>query len=170
MRKSIALLCFLALSVGFAACAGSPQFGASPKPATASLAAFKEAIRAKYDLKEKAFKEHDAESILTRFYAEDAVSVGAGFGIYKGRDQLRPLYEEAVKAYTVKVISLNTVLEGSAGWDWADFEVIPVDPKEEPFTLAILFLWVESDGTWICKGDFFVKGSLRTGKLAPPSA
>jgi hypothetical protein len=41
-----------------------------------------------------------------------------------------------------------------AGWDSADFNVMPADGKTEPFTFAILFLWTKIDGVWMCKGDF----------------
>jgi ketosteroid isomerase-like protein len=134
------------------------------------LAAFKRVIREKYDLKEQAFAAHDAETILTKFYAGDAISVGAGFGVYKGREQLRPLYEDAVKTLNVKVTSRHTVLNGDAGWDWADFYVTSTDPTQKPFNLAILFLWSRIDGQWICKGDFFVKGNFEAGKLDEPAS
>jgi hypothetical protein len=61
-------------------------------------------------------------------------------------------------------------VNGNAGWDWADFRVTPSDPKSPPFTFAILFLWAKVDGQWMCKGDFFVNGSFRTGKLEAPPA
>jgi ketosteroid isomerase-like protein len=134
------------------------------------LAAFKQAIRAKYDLKEKAFAAHDAQTIVTRFYAADVVSVGEGEGIFMGREQIRPLYEAVVKDNLVKIESVNTFVSGDAGWDWADFNVTPADPKNPPFTFAILFLWAKVDGEWMCKGDFFVNGSFRSGKLAPAPA
>jgi len=136
---------------------------------SAQLAAFKRAIRAKYDLKEQAFAEHDAETIVTRFYAPDVISVGEGEGIYVGRDQIRPLYQDVVKSNRVKVESIHTFVEGNAGWDWADFHVLPTDGKTQPFTFAILFLWAKGEGGWMCKGDFFVTGSLKTGKLAAPT-
>jgi ketosteroid isomerase-like protein len=158
-------LSFLLVSSVLTACAVAPT---SEVAAQSSPDSFKAAIRAKYDLKEKAFAEHDAETIVTRFYAEDAVSVGAGFGIYKGREQLRRLYQEAVQTYRVKVISVHTVVEGNAGWDWADFEVTSTDPSHPGFTLAILFLWAKHQGDWICKGDFFVNGRMSTGELTPP--
>jgi len=44
--------------------------GAADDP---KLAAFKQAIRAKYDLKERAYAAHDVETIVTRFYAADAI-------------------------------------------------------------------------------------------------
>jgi ketosteroid isomerase-like protein len=168
MRQIKILLCSLVVLTGLAACAPPPPAEVPATSSAEALAAFKAAIRAKYDMKEKAFAAHDPEPIVMRFYAEDAVSVGAGFGIYKGREQLSGLYKEAVQEYGVKVISVKTVLAGNAGWDWADFEVTSVDPSKPGFTLAILFLWErQSDGDWICKGDFFVKGRMSTGELAP---
>lgn len=127
----------------------------------AELAAFKQAIRAKYDLKEKAFAAHDAETIVTKFYTADVVSVGEGEGVFIGRDAIRPLYQEVVKNNKVKVESIQTFVKGDAGWDWADFHVYPTDGKTEPFTFAILFLWTRVNGEWMCKGDSFVKGSFK---------
>ena len=131
------------------------------------LVAFRRAIRARYDLKERAFAAHDAETIVTKFYSSDVISVGEGEGIYMGRDQIRPLYEEVVKDNHVKVDSVYTYVNGDAGWDWADFHVYPADPAKQPFTFVIVFLWAKIDGAWLCKGDFFVNGSLRGGKLGP---
>jgi ketosteroid isomerase-like protein len=134
-------------------------------PETPELLAFKKAIRAKYDLKEKAFAAHDAETIVTRFYTADVISVGEGEGIYIGRDQIRPLYQKVVKDNTVRIESVYTYVSGNAGWDWADFHVQP--DEGEPFTFAILFLWAKVNGEWMCKGDVFLMGSFRSGKLAP---
>jgi ketosteroid isomerase-like protein len=153
---------------GLPASAAAAKAAASPE--NAELAAFKKAIRARYAIKEKAFAEHDAETIVTQFYTADVFSVGDGEGIFVGRDQIRPLYQEVVKDNKVKIDSVNTFVNGSAGWDWADFNVTPTDGKTKPFTFAILFLWTKIDGVWMCKGDFFVRGSFRSGKLAPPEA
>jgi ketosteroid isomerase-like protein len=139
---------------------------AAASPESAELKAFKAAIRAKYALKEQAFAAHDAETIVTQFYTPDVISVGEGEGIFIGRDQIRPLYQDVVKDNLVRIDSVYTYVSGNAGWDWADFHVTPA--KGEPFTFAILFLWTRIDGVWMCKGDFFVNGSLRTGKLATP--
>ena len=147
------------------AVAPSPPAADSPE-----LAAFKKAIRAKYDMKEKAFAAHDAATIVTKFYAEDARSVGEGYGVFKGRAQLWPLYEQAVKELTVKVTSRYTVVKGDAGWDWADFYVTPVDPAQKPFNLAILFLWMRDHGEWMCKGDFYVHGNFEAGTVEKPPA
>lgn len=139
---------------------------ATASPDSAELKAFKTAIRAKYLLKERAFAAHDAETIVTQFYTPDVISVGEGEGIFIGRDQIRPLYQDVVKDNLVKIDSVYTYVSGTAGWDWADFHVTPA--KGEPFTFAILFLWTRINGVWMCKGDFFVNGSLRTGKLVTP--
>jgi ketosteroid isomerase-like protein len=170
----------LALAGATAAPGAEPATSAMPASAAAArsaaskpspqLAAFKNAIRAKYDLKERAFAAHDAETIVTRFYARDVISVGAGEGIFIGRDQIRPLYEDVVKSNTVKIESVYSFVDGNAGWDWADFHVTPADGKTAPFTFAILFLWAQEHGEWMCKGDFFLVGSMKDGKLAPPPA
>lgn len=150
--------------------AASARTAVASLPASAELTAFKKAIRAKYDLKERAFASHDAETIVTQFYASDVISVGQGEGIYIGRNQIRPLYQDVVKNNKVKVDSIYTFVKGDAGWDWADFHVYPTDGKTAPFTFAILFLWARMDGQWMCKGDFFVTGSLKEGKLTPAPA
>ncbi len=148
-----------------AAPASAASAGAAASTPSPALAAFQKAIRAKYDIKEKAFAAHDAETIVTKFYAEDVISVGEGEGIFIGRDQIRPLYEEVVKSSLVKIDSVHTYVNGNAGWDWADFHVTPTDGKTKPFTFAILFLWSKVHGEWICKGDYFMNGSFRSGKL-----
>lgn len=136
---------------------------------SAELAAFKKAIRAQYDLKEKAFANHDAETIVTKFYTPDVITVDGFAGkIFMGRDQIRPLYQLHVKDSVVKVESVHTFVNGDSGWDWADFHVQVADGKTKPFTLAILFLWTKVNGVWMCKGDYFVMGSFRDGKLSSP--
>ena len=72
---------------------------------------------------------------------------------------------EVVKSSLVKIDSVHTYVNGNAGWDWADFHVTPTDGKTKPFTFAILFLWSKVHGEWICKGDYFMNGSFRSGKL-----
>jgi ketosteroid isomerase-like protein len=134
------------------------------------LAAFRHAIRARYAIKEKAFADHDAETIVSQFYTPDVISVGQDEGIFVGRDAIRPLYRDVVRNNLVRIDSVYTFVKGDAGWDWADFHVQPTDGKTPPFTFAILFLWTKVQGVWMCKGDFFLTGSFRTGKLAPPPA
>jgi ketosteroid isomerase-like protein len=137
-------------------------------PPDPELAAFEQAIRAKYDLKEKAFAAHDAETIVTRFYTADVISAGEGEGVFIGRDQIRPLYQEVVKDNKVKVESVQTFVKGDVGWDWANFHVYPTDGKTQPFTFAILFLWTRVNGEWMCKGDSFIKGSFKDLKAPTP--
>ena len=179
MRRRVGALtacCIGALAVGAASGVqagsdGPPVTLAAARQATAisspEVAAFRKAIRARYDLKEKAFASHDAATIVDKFYAADVISVGAGEGIFVGREQIRPLYEEVVKANLVRIDSVYSSVSGRSGWDWADFHVTPTDGKTAPFTFAILFLWTKIGDQWWCKGDFFVAGSLREGKLAP---
>lgn len=162
---------------GLAGVAGASGLPASEQgarqaasPESAELVAFRKAIRARYDLKERAFAAHDAETIVAQFYSADVISVGEGEGIYLGRDAIRPLYQDVVRNHKVRIESVHTFVSGSAGWDWADFHVTPTDPQEKPFTFAILFLWARVGGEWVCKGDFFVTGSFRTGKLASQPA
>jgi hypothetical protein len=163
----------LAAAASVARAADSVPASAEAAKAAASadspeLKAFKRAIGAKYALKEQSFAAHDAETIVTQFYSADVISVGEGEGIFIGRDQIRPLYEEVVKDNLVKIDSVYTYVSGAAGWDWADFHVTPA--QGEPFTFAILFLWAKVNGEWMCKGDFFVNGSFREGKLSKPPA
>jgi ketosteroid isomerase-like protein len=168
----LALLAALSGRYALANSPGAPTPSAEQVSASASkdgpeLAAFRKAIRQKYDLKEKAFAAHDAETIVSRFYTADVISVGEGEGIFIGRDQIRPVYNKVVNQGLVKIDSVHTFVKGDAGWDWADFHVSPSDPKVKPFTFAMLFLWTKANGQWMCKGDFFVNGSLRAGKLGP---
>jgi len=176
MRVVCNIAAAIALSVAplIAAAAPLPASAAAAasaaSPGGAELAAFRKAIRSKYDLKERAFAAHDPAPILEHFYTADVISVGQGEGIFIGREQIRPLYEDVVRNNRVKIESVYTFVAGRAGWDWADFHVTPTDGKTAPFTFAILFLWTQIDGEWMCKGDFFVTGSLKAGKLTPPSA
>lgn len=159
----------VAPAVDAAATPSTAQAAKQSAPADSpELRAFQTAIRQKYQLKERAFAAHDAETIVSKFYTEDVISVGSGEGVFVGREQIRPLYGELVKGHKIKIESVFTYVNGDAGWDWADFHVTPDDPKQQPFTLAILFLWTKVNGEWMCKGDFFTAGSLRSRTLAPP--
>ena len=133
---------------------------AEARPQTTELAAFKAAIRKLYDLKERDFAQGRDDHILGRFYAPDAVSIGEGEGISNGTEDFRKVYDEVTKQSNVKVRSVHTWVSGRAGWDWANFYVTPKDPKEKPFSFAILFLWAKEHGRWICKGDAYVKGAF----------
>jgi uncharacterized protein (TIGR02246 family) len=134
--------------------------GASPE-----LVAFKKAIRELYDLKERAWAAGDAETIVTRFYAPDAVSVGEGDPTtLVGRKQFRATYRKYVKDVTsVRIESVRTVVNGTAGWDWTNFysTARPEKAQEYPPALVrVLFLWSKENGRWVCKGDVFVNGKF----------
>ena len=140
--------------------------GTTPAAADAELAAFKKAIRQLYDLKEHAWAAGDAETIVTRFYAPDAISIGEGDpGTMVGREQFRETYRKYVKDVTsVRIESVRTVVNGNAGWDWTNFRatVRPEKAKEYPPPLVrVLFLWSREGGRWICKGDVFVNGGFK---------
>jgi len=67
MRKLILACSILTLLAGSALPAGAAEPASAVKADPPQLAAFKHAIRKKYDMKEKVFAAHDAETILTRF-------------------------------------------------------------------------------------------------------
>ncbi len=166
LRNFAVLAVVQALTVTAQAYAGQPgpEVAATPAMTAAQdskeLTAFKKAIRAKYDLKEKAFAENDADAIADHFYSKDVVSVDYEGKVTVGREALRAEYKEIVPTATVKVESVNTYVKGNAGWDWTNFYVTPTDPNEKPYSFVILFLWAKEKGEWICKGDMYVKGSI----------
>lgn len=156
------LALWIAGSVAFA----GPQAAVPADPDPAELAAFKKEIRQLYDLKERAWAAGDAETIVTKFYAADAVSVGEGDpGTMVGREQFRETYRKYVKDVTsVRIESVRTVVNGNAGWDWTNFyaTVRPEKAKEYPPPLVrVLFLWSKERGHWVCKGDVFVNGGFK---------
>ena len=176
MSTRIAILALAASVITLGGCGGStsPEKSQATGGALISdaqgLADFKSAIRAKYDLKEKAFAEENAEAIVTKFYTEDVITAAVGDKVYHGRSEIRPQYEAHVKGNHVKIESIDSFVAGDAGWDWADFHVYPTDGKTPPYTFAILFLWAKINGEWMCKGDYFTVGSFREGKLPTPPA
>jgi len=124
------------------------------------LAAFKQAIRAKYDMKEQAFRDNDPEPILTRFYADTAISTDNEGVTHIGREELRPVYEEVIGAF-VDIESFSTSVRGDAGWDWVNFHVsFPPEANMEPFTFKMLFLWERIDGEWWSQGEMYVLGKF----------
>jgi len=141
-----------------AAQAGPPAV-AAPSPED-ELAAFKKAIRAQYDLKEKAFADDDADLVVDQFYSEDVYSVDNEGNAHSGREALRAIYHEVVPPHTVKVESIRSHVDGNSGWDWTNFYVTPDDPEGEAFSFVILFLWEQRDGKWWSVGDIYVLGEL----------
>ena len=136
--------------------------GNIPAPEPSELAEFRAATRALYDLKEQAFSEGKVDPIIKRFYAENVVSVGPEGKPHLGRAELAKGYEVVVPLSNVKVESINTYVNGNAGWDWANFYVTPKDrnSREKPFSFVILFLWAKVDGKWVSAGDAYVVGSF----------
>jgi len=129
--------------------------------ATASeINEFKTAIRAKYDLKEKAFADGVAAPIVQQFYSEDVLSVDNEGNTHSGREELWPLYEEVTKHGKVKIKSVSTSVSGDRGWDWANFVVTPRHKDAAPFSFKILFLWEKVGDEWWCAGDMFVLGNF----------
>jgi uncharacterized protein (TIGR02246 family) len=130
----------------------------------AELASFKQEIRQLYNVKEKAWAAGDAETIVTKFYAADAVSAGEGDPTTVGRADLRKAYQQFVKDVTsVRIESVRSVVNGNAGWDWANFYHTPKPEKAKdypPSPIRILFLWSKEHGQWICKGEMFVNGKF----------
>lgn len=137
--------------------------GMTAAAASDEMADFKAAIRAKYDLKEQAFADGEAEPIASGFYSADAISVDHEGVTHRGRVQLRSMYEQLTKTATVKVESVETRVKGDMGWDWANFHVTPNAPGVEPFSFKILFLWEKTDGEWWSAGDMFVPGEFDAG-------
>ena len=125
-----------------------------------ALEEFQKAIRAKYDMKEQAFRDNDPEPILTRFYSEDVISTDPEGHTHIGREALQPIYEEVI-ASLVRIESFNTFVNGDAGWDWVNFYVtFPPEIDAEPFTFKMLFLWERMDGEWWSHGEMYVLGEF----------
>lgn len=138
-------------------------FAASNAQAS-ELADFKAALRAKYDMKEKAFAENDPEPILTRFYSKDAITTDFEGKTTLGREELRPVYD-AIIGSTVRIESFKSVVNGDAGWDWVNFYVTPApEANMAPLTFKMLFLWERIDGEWWSQGEMYVIGEFDTTK------
>ena len=139
------------------------MFGCAPQRGEEDLSeldSFKMAIRAKYDLKEQAFRENDVDSIINKFYSDDAISTDNEGNTHIGRDGLKPVYEEVIVA-NVRIESFNTFVKGDAGWDWANFHVtFPREMGVEPFTFKMLFLWESVNGQWWSNGEMYVLGEF----------
>lgn len=133
---------------------------AAPAAIADDLAAFKAAIRAKYDLKEAAFRAHDADMVANRFYSEDVISVGIGDAHMVGRQQLLEEYRKHMSD-PVRIESVHSHVQGDSGWDFANFHVMPVDPATKPFSFKMVFLWERRDGEWWCIGDMFMEGEIK---------
>ena len=139
--------------------AGLLATSVAPADTQADLAAFKAAIRTKYDLKEAAFKAHDPLPIVNQFYSEDVISVGPGPGWTRGRKALLEEYKQHMTS-TVRIESVYTHVNGNNGLDYANFYITPDDKNVKPFSFQILFLWEKRNGEWWCIGDNFIRGKF----------
>ncbi|MBT8080307.1 MAG: nuclear transport factor 2 family protein [Gammaproteobacteria bacterium] len=148
------------LLLTLAACNAPTSAPSVQRDPAAELAAFKAAIRVKYDMKEQAFRDNDPEPIITRFYSDSAISTDNEGKTKIGRDELRPVYEEVIGAF-VEIESFESFVNGDAGWDWVNFHVsFPAEANMEPFTFKMLFLWENIAGEWWSHGEMYVLGEF----------
>ncbi|MBG6120448.1 MULTISPECIES: YybH family protein [unclassified Sphingobium] len=164
---------FLALALAMvgtgahAATAKAPQqsmiMGEAIKSDPAELSRFKAEIKKLYDLKEQAFADGDAETIVNRFYSSDAITVGPDGKPAIGRAAFLEEYKKIVAKYNVKVESVRTYVRGDDGYDWTNFFVTSKDGSEKPFSFIILFIWTKVDGQWVCAGDPYILGRFEQG-------
>jgi hypothetical protein len=140
--------------------------GATDQRPSPALAAFKKAIRAKYDLKERAWAAQDAEALVKGFYSPLAFSAVEGEPKFfaMGRTQFLELYKQFVLDTTkIRIESVHTYVNGNMGWDWTNFyaDVKPEKVKDyPPSPVRILFVWEKIGGQWFCAGDVVLLGSF----------
>lgn len=153
----------------WAGAAGAPTGAAIDAVApSAEFTAFQQAIRAQYDLKERAWAAQDHEALVTGFYAPSAFSAAEGAPAFfaRGRAQFLALYKTYVADTTrIRIESVHTHVNGNMGWDWANFhaDVKPEKVKDyPPSPVRILFLWEKIGGQWLCVGDVVLLGTFET--------
>ena len=135
---------------------------------TPSLQAFRKAIRAKYDLKERAWAAQDADGLVKGFYSPHAFTAAEGEPKFfaMGRAQFLDLYKTFVADTTkVRIESVHTYVNGNMGWDWTNFyaDVKPEKVKDyPPSPVRILFVWEKINGQWFCSGDVVLLGTFET--------
>ncbi|HKR87605.1 MAG TPA: nuclear transport factor 2 family protein [Phenylobacterium sp.] len=149
-----------ALSPSAIAATSDQAIGDLPAASPANAAEFRRQADALYRMKEKAFADTDAETIINRFYAKDAVSFGPEGKPIMGRDQFREDYERVVKIANVRVEPIRSHVGADAAWEWANFYVTPKDPAQKPYSFVILFVWAKKDGRWVCGGDAYTPGQF----------
>ncbi|MBN9462918.1 MAG: nuclear transport factor 2 family protein [Burkholderiales bacterium] len=131
-----------------------------------ALQAFRKAIRAQYDLKERAWAARDYRSLVTGFYSPSAFTAAEGEPKFfaMGRDQFLELYKTYVAdTDRIRIESVHTHVNGNMGWDWTNFyaDVKPEKAKDyPPSPVRILFVWEKIDGKWMCAGDVVLLGSF----------
>ena len=171
MRQGLAALVAstaMAVLSGAVAPAMAQVPAAARKPAGAELAAFKKAIRAQYDLKERAWAAQDYKTLVTGFYSPQAFTAAEGEPKFyaQGRAQFLDLYKTYVADTTkIRIESVHTYVNGNMGWDWTNFhaDVKPEKVKDyPPSPVRILFVWEKINGRWMCSGDVVLLGEFDT--------
>lgn len=170
MRQRLASLVMstAALVAASAVVPAMAQAPAAHKPAGTELAAFKNAIRAQYDLKEQAWATQDYQRLVTGFYSPHAFTAAEGEPKFyaQGRTQFLELYKTYVADTTkIRIESVHTYVNGNMGWDWTNFyaDVKPEKVKDyPPSPVRILFVWEKIGGKWLCSGDVVLLGTFDT--------
>lgn len=159
-RTLIGFCISLLLAVPLLHAESSASYKAANTTESEELIAFKAAIRAKYDMKEAAFRANDVEPIINRFYSDRVMSVDGDGNVHRGRAGIRPVYEEVIGSL-VRIESVETVVNGDAGWDWVNFHVsFPPEAELKPFSFMMVFLWERIDGEWWSHGEMYVPGAF----------
>lgn len=163
MHASVLTLTFISTAPVSAQTASSISISSSAH--SSQVEEFNRETRRLYDLKETAWAAGDAESIVTKFYSPDAISVGEGDPqTMIGREAFRKAYQQYVKDVPkIRIESVSSYVNGDAGWDWANFYSEPKPDKKSmypPSPIRILFLFTKENGKWICKGDIFANGKF----------
>ena len=158
-------------ALGAAAMPESTAPSVDKATSTPALQAFKKAIRAKYDLKERAWAAQDAEGLVKGFYSPNAFTAAEGEPKFfaMGRSQFLDLYKTFVADTTkVRIESVHTYVNGNMGWDWTNFyaDVKPEKVKDyPPSPVRILFVWEKINGQWFCAGDVVLLGTFDKSDL-----
>jgi ketosteroid isomerase-like protein len=162
------LMTVMSLGVALAASADTlaeppavpPMVGDLPQASASDLADFRHQADALYRMKEHAFAREDADTIVDRFYAKDAVSFGPEGKPVIGRDAFRHEYKTVVKIANVKIEPISNHVGTDAAWEWVNFRAFPRDSAQKPFTFIMVFLWAKKNGTWVCGGDAYTVGQF----------
>jgi ketosteroid isomerase-like protein len=167
MSKSVALLASALLGLSTlmaatpaAAAAPAGAVGDLPKASPGEVAEFRRQVDALYRMKEEAFAREDADAIVDRFYARDAITFGPEGKPVIGRDAFRDEYRDVVKVANVKVEPFAGHVGKDAAWEWVNFRAFPRDRTQKPFTFIMLFVFAKKDGQWVSGGDAYTVGEF----------
>ncbi|MES2498112.1 MAG: nuclear transport factor 2 family protein [Pseudomonadota bacterium] len=143
-----------------AAAASTAVVGDLPKASPANAAEFRRQADALYRLKEDAFARGDADTVVERFYARDAIAFGPEGTPSIGRDAFREEYRKVVQIATVKVEPFANHVGQDAAWEWVNFHGFPKDKSQKPFTFIMIFVFAKKDGQWVSGGDAYTVGAF----------